>query len=103
MASASTAIPKYAKTGCNDTCGKVTIPYPFGIGADCSLNQWYIVDCNNSTPYLSAFSHLDVLGVDLEDQIITVSTPKISDCQTPWNSNLTMSIDLGKSPFLIDY
>ncbi|KAJ0854229.1 putative protein kinase RLK-Pelle-WAK family [Helianthus annuus] len=98
---ASTAIPKYAKTGCNDRCGNVTIPYPFGIGADCSLNQWYIVDCNKSTPYLSAFSHLEVLGVDLEDQIITVSTPKISDCQTPQNSSLTMSIDLGKSPFLI--
>ncbi|MFS7999622.1 hypothetical protein Hanom_Chr12g01168581 [Helianthus anomalus] len=69
MASTSTAISKYAKTGCNDTCGKVTIPYPFGIGADCSLND----TCGKVTiPY-------------------------------PWNSNLTMSIDLGKSPFLIDY
>ncbi|PWA42251.1 wall-associated receptor kinase [Artemisia annua] len=26
------AIPKYAKTGCKDKCGNMTIPYPFGIG-----------------------------------------------------------------------
>ncbi|KAK9062317.1 hypothetical protein SSX86_019503 [Deinandra increscens subsp. villosa] len=93
----SVAIPKYALTGCNDTCGNVRIPYPFGIGANCSVNQWYTVECNSSTPYLPALNRLELLDVNLADQIVTVNTPKISDCQ---NSNQTNSIDLGDTPFL---
>ncbi|GKA31025.1 wall-associated kinase family protein [Tanacetum coccineum] len=82
-------------TGCNDTCGKVRIPYPFGIGANCSVNKWYTIDCNSSTPYLSALNHLEVLGVDLENQTITVNMQKLSAC-----SQTTKSVDLGSSPFL---
>ncbi|KAJ0486144.1 putative wall-associated receptor kinase, galacturonan-binding domain-containing protein [Helianthus annuus] len=90
----SAAAPKYAKNSCNDTCGTVRIPYPFGIGANCSVNKWYVIDCNSSTPYLSALHHLEVLGADLENQTITLNTPMISNC------NQTKSIHLGRSPFL---
>ncbi|KAK1410825.1 hypothetical protein QVD17_37366 [Tagetes erecta] len=89
----STAAPKYAKERCEDKCGNVWIPYPFGIGSNCSVNEWYTVDCNSSTPYLRALNHLEVLGVDIENQTVTVNTPKISDCSQ------TDSIDLGRSPF----
>ncbi|KAI7751110.1 hypothetical protein M8C21_020515, partial [Ambrosia artemisiifolia] len=93
----SIAIPKNAKPGCKDTCGNVSIPYPFGIGADCSINKWYIVDCNSSTPYLPALN-LKVLGINLKNLTVTVSMPRITDCQSPYpNSN---GIDLGGSPFL---
>ncbi|KAK2988625.1 hypothetical protein RJ640_001494, partial [Escallonia rubra] len=34
--------------GYEETCGNVTIPYPFGIGASCSANESFIVTCNNS-------------------------------------------------------
>ncbi|GKB57704.1 ribonuclease H-like domain, reverse transcriptase, RNA-dependent DNA polymerase [Tanacetum coccineum] len=91
----SVAVTNYAKPGCNDTCGKVRIPYPFGIGANCSVNKWYTIDCNSSTPYLSALNHLEVLGVDLENQTITVNMQKLSVC-----SQTTKSVDLGSSPFL---
>ncbi|XP_076941333.1 wall-associated receptor kinase-like 8 [Bidens hawaiensis] len=78
------------------------IPYPFGIGANCSVNQWYTVDCNSSTPYLPSLNHLEVLGVNLEDQTVTVNMPNnIYDCQNPaQNSSQTRSIDLGNTPFL---
>ncbi|KAK1410832.1 hypothetical protein QVD17_37373 [Tagetes erecta] len=95
--------PKYAKTDCNDTCGNVRIPYPFGIGANCSLNQWYHVDCISSIPYLRALNHLQVLMVDLKNLTVTikVSSPRIIDCQTPvWNSSEIMGMELGMSPFL---
>ncbi|KAK1410816.1 hypothetical protein QVD17_37356 [Tagetes erecta] len=85
--------PKYAKDGCDDKCGNVRIPYPFGIGENCAVNEWYTVDCNSSTPYLRAFNHLQVLGVDIENQTVTVNTPMISDCSQ------TNSVDLGSSPF----
>ncbi|GKC58968.1 kinase RLK-Pelle-WAK family protein [Tanacetum coccineum] len=86
---------RYAKQGCNDTCGNVTIPFPFGIGAGCSMNKWYIIDCNASAPYLSALDHLEVLDVNLEDQIVTVNMKKFSGC-----SQTTKSVDLGNTPFM---
>ncbi|KAL8252019.1 hypothetical protein R6Q59_035712 [Mikania micrantha] len=94
--------PKYAKTGCDDTCGNtVTIPFPFGIGVNCAVNPWYIIDCKNATPYLSALNHLKVLGVDLENRTVTVDTPRITDCQNPvQNSSEIMGVDLGGSPFV---
>ncbi|KAJ0840112.1 putative protein kinase RLK-Pelle-WAK family [Helianthus annuus] len=92
------AIPRYAKSGCNDKCGNVRIPYPFGIGADCSVNKWYIVDCKSSKPYLPALNHLELLGV--EGQLLNVSTPKISDCRDPVrNSSDIIGVDLRSSPF----
>ncbi|PWA63045.1 wall-associated kinase family protein [Artemisia annua] len=88
--------PKYAKQGCKDTCGNnVMIPYPFGIGAKCSVNEWYTVDCKSSKPYLSAVNHLEVLGIDLENQTVSVNMQKFSDC-----SQVINSVDLGSSPFL---
>ncbi|KAM0038297.1 putative protein kinase RLK-Pelle-WAK family [Helianthus debilis subsp. tardiflorus] len=95
-------VSKYAKTGCNDTCGNnVTIPYPFGIGADCSVNEWYIVECKSSTPYLPALNHLEVLRVDLNNQTVIVNTPRISNCQNSvQNVSQIMSIYLHESPFL---
>ncbi|KAJ0656683.1 putative wall-associated receptor kinase, galacturonan-binding domain-containing protein [Helianthus annuus] len=97
----SIASPIYSRIGCNDTCGIVRIPYPFGIGADCSVNPWYIVECTSSKPYLSALNHLELLDVNLENQTVTVKTPTISYCLNPyWVSNKRMSIDLGRSPFL---
>ncbi|GJR13754.1 wall-associated kinase family protein [Tanacetum coccineum] len=91
----SIAVTNYAKPGCNDMCGKVRIPYPFGIGANCSVNKWYNIDCNSSTPYLSALNHLEVLGVDLQNQTISVNMQKVSAC-----SQTTKSVDLVNSPFL---
>ncbi|PWA44632.1 wall-associated receptor kinase [Artemisia annua] len=91
----SIAVLGFAKPGCNDTCGKVSIPYPFGIGANCSVNKWYTIDCNSSTPYLSALNHLEVVGVDLESQIISVNMQKLSAC-----SQATKSVNLASSPFL---
>ncbi|KAL8246534.1 hypothetical protein R6Q59_007750 [Mikania micrantha] len=100
----SPSVAKYAKKGCNDTCGnKVTIPFPFGIGADCAVNEWYIVECNNSTPYLPAvLNRPEVLGVNLIHQTVIVSTPNLSGCQNPSGNNISefMGVNLGASPFL---
>ncbi|XXG46359.1 hypothetical protein AAC387_Pa02g1224 [Persea americana] len=42
-----------AKPGCNDTCGNVTIKYPFGIGKTCSLRESFEVNCTNGVPTLA--------------------------------------------------
>ncbi|KAK1410848.1 hypothetical protein QVD17_37389 [Tagetes erecta] len=101
LTATSPAIAKYAKKGCDDMCGNVRIPYPFGVGAHCSLNSWYTVDCKFSKPYLSALNQLEVLSIDLNYQIVTVNTTKITNCQkVAWNSYDVLGVDLGESPFL---
>ncbi|XP_057246986.1 wall-associated receptor kinase-like 2 [Beta vulgaris subsp. vulgaris] len=39
------ATPRIAKPGCEDRCGNVSIPYPFGIGPNCYHNPWFDVEC----------------------------------------------------------
>ncbi|CAI9767175.1 unnamed protein product [Fraxinus pennsylvanica] len=45
------------KPDCQSSCGNVEIPYPFGIGTNCSMNQYFNINCNTSfnppKPYLS--------------------------------------------------
>nr|GEV10739.1 wall-associated kinase family protein [Tanacetum cinerariifolium] len=94
LTTASIAAPVYAKPGCNDMCGNVRIPFPFGIGANCSVNGWYVVNCNSSIPYLSALDNLEVLSVDLGNQTVTVNMQKISNCSQ------TNSVDLSTTPFV---
>ncbi|CAH1436743.1 unnamed protein product [Lactuca virosa] len=83
-------------TRCNEMCGNVSIPSPFGIERDCSDGNWFNVDCNSLTPYLSAFDNMEVLSVSLEKNTITVNVPMISDCK---NSIQTNSLFLTGSPF----
>ncbi|KAK1410809.1 hypothetical protein QVD17_37349 [Tagetes erecta] len=96
-----------AKKGCQERCGKVEIPFPFGIGEHCAFDKWYIVDCNSSIPYLSAFNNIQVLNVSLEKQTITVNVSTISDCQNQvLDSNQILlskiyNTNSSVSPFLI--
>ncbi|KAL8246318.1 hypothetical protein R6Q59_007534 [Mikania micrantha] len=38
-----------AKPNCPTVCGNITIPYPFGIGTDCSLDYTFNLTCNTSS------------------------------------------------------
>ncbi|XP_023737181.1 wall-associated receptor kinase-like 2 [Lactuca sativa] len=94
--------PKYTKPGCQVMCGDVRIPYPFGIGVNCSVSEWYNVDCNRSTPYLPAVNNVQVLKVDLEYQTVKVNVSMIFDCHNRVRtSSQILGIELGESnPFL---
>lgn len=37
-----------AKPNCQDGCGNVIVPFPFGIGAGCFLDEWYEVTCGGN-------------------------------------------------------
>ena len=65
-ASQELTMPSAAKPGCEDRCGNVTIPFPFGIGFDCAVDKWFQIECNTSGPsprlYLK-HGNLEVLNI----------------------------------------
>lgn len=105
LTTASTATPSMAKQNCQERCGDVTIPYPFGIGKDCYLNVWFAVNCNDSfnppTPYLSHPElNLKLTFVSLAYQLVTVISPMAVYCQDhDRNRSTWKGIDLSKTPF----
>ncbi|KAF5769546.1 putative protein kinase RLK-Pelle-WAK family [Helianthus annuus] len=101
----STEALNLAKKGCQERCGEVGIPFPFGIGEHCALDERYAVDCYSSIPYLSVFKNMEVMNVSLEQQTITVNASVNFDCKNRvLNSSqiLISNIDFGGSgsPFL---
>ncbi|KAK9278095.1 hypothetical protein L1049_027653 [Liquidambar formosana] len=94
----SAATPPMAMPGCKDSCGGVTIPYPFGFGEEhCYHEKAFEINCkvsanNTAKPFLTPFN-LEVLRISLESQNVTVNVPVVPICRgSPWTSpNLTGS------------
>ncbi|XP_021773280.1 putative wall-associated receptor kinase-like 16 [Chenopodium quinoa] len=99
-----TADPPIAKPGCQDICGNVSIPYPFGIGDDCYHSLPYSLTCNTSLLHPKLFLNEFNLEVEqisihtLVQNTITVKTPLQKTCSI-LDTNIS-SIDLRVTPYL---
>ncbi|XP_073012237.1 wall-associated receptor kinase 3-like [Typha latifolia] len=55
-----------ALPGCDDKCGNVSIPYPFGIGTKCSLLPGFDITCNSSyNPPKPFTGNLEIIDISL--------------------------------------
>ncbi|XP_059287380.1 wall-associated receptor kinase-like 1 [Lycium ferocissimum] len=105
----STAATSLAKPGCEEGCGNLTIPYPFGLSVSCSLNSWYLIKCNRSysppKAFLNSFLQKQLQGevksVSVENQTITTLLLIINYCNgTDQESRIiTRGTNLSGSPF----
>ncbi|XVF65419.1 hypothetical protein PTKIN_Ptkin09bG0247600 [Pterospermum kingtungense] len=100
----STESQQSDEPSCNETCGNVTIPSPFGIESGCYNNSWFRVTCNNETaygpkPYISRIN-LELLGpFDYENNYMTVNNPvTYLNCGNK-GTTATASVNLEGSPF----
>lgn len=66
----STSCISTQKPGCPDRCGDISIPYPFGVGSDCSLEASFNITCNTSSnphkPYLNIDNEKILQVVDIK-------------------------------------
>ncbi|KAL0424670.1 UNVERIFIED_CONTAM: Wall-associated receptor kinase-like 8 [Sesamum radiatum] len=92
-----------AKRGCQDTCGNVTIPYPFGIGSLCYANSSFAVICENSTSPARLFlssTHLEILNISLYGTVRVVQPVSPLKCSDELKTE-SIGKGLDGSPFMI--
>ncbi|KAL3715445.1 hypothetical protein ACJRO7_007218 [Eucalyptus globulus] len=82
---ASGAAPRLARPNCTEACGDVTIPFPFGIGTGCFLDDWYEIVCEQdyAVPMLSK----------TKLRVLNISLPNLFD----WYSNIKVSFPVNYS------
>ncbi|KAM1235079.1 hypothetical protein TB2_004457 [Malus domestica] len=80
---AQSLLPPQARPDCPDRCGNLTVPYPFGIGSGCYLDDRFEITCNISTQPPTAFmmtGNLEITNISLYDGELQILQYVASDC-----------------------
>ncbi|KAJ6713166.1 hypothetical protein OIU79_009205 [Salix purpurea] len=94
------AAPPIVKPGCRDRCGDISIPYPFGIGNNCYMNESFSIECNKTGAFISAIN-MEVLNISAERAAATVKGPIISSNCTGRENGVPLN--LSGTPFVFSY
>lgn len=86
--------PLISKADCPNSCGSVTIPYPFGTSPECSYNESFLINCTNNSPaqpFLSR-TNLSILNISIPDGQLQVASFISRACYDS-SGNLTNNSD----------
>ncbi|KAL8495046.1 hypothetical protein ACS0TY_019268 [Phlomoides rotata] len=103
----STGAVSLSKPGCPERCGNVTVPYPFGVGPECSAHKSFTVTCNQTTnppkPYLnvslSSNVRLEVVEFSLHKKIVRVKQGVFPLLCNSTRKVILVGEILGRGPF----
>jgi hypothetical protein len=90
IATAAAETSFVAKPGCNETCGDVYVPYPFGIDdRNCAKNKHFLLDCNRTTtpPKLYLSKNIFVYNISVENNTIIAGIKAASLCYNKMRLN----------------
>ncbi|THU59804.1 hypothetical protein C4D60_Mb07t05900 [Musa balbisiana] len=93
-AAASDATAAVLKPGCLSKCGEVDIPYPFGIGTDCSM-EGFNITCNDTTDPSKPFmgeTNIEILNISLVDHELSVYIYMAYQCYNESGSSAFTSL-----------
>ncbi|XP_024035096.1 wall-associated receptor kinase 2 [Citrus clementina] len=93
-----------ARPGCEEKCGDVSVPYPFGIDDPmCAMDKYFFLNCNRSvsSPQLLFGINIEVFNISIEDGNMIGSIWTAQRCYNDLGGyNYTdVRIDLGEGPF----
>ncbi|GKU98415.1 hypothetical protein SLEP1_g11425 [Rubroshorea leprosula] len=82
-----------AKPDCQDKCGDVSIPYPFGTREGCYYNEDFLISCNDTSSPPLAFldnSTINVINITLEGRV-QIMNLIARDCYDKLGNQITVS------------
>ncbi|GKU98217.1 hypothetical protein SLEP1_g11248 [Rubroshorea leprosula] len=95
-----TAISNISLENCPQTCGNVSVPYPFGIGSpECAKNKDFLLNCSQSDLF---YGNILIYNISIENGTITGGIWRAYNCDNEsylWQRNISLRI----SPFTISH
>uniref|UniRef100_A0A0E0AG89 Protein kinase domain-containing protein n=1 Tax=Oryza glumipatula TaxID=40148 RepID=A0A0E0AG89_9ORYZ len=101
------SVRRLPTTSCPDRCGNISIPYPFGIGADCARDEGFQLDCElDSPPRLVTSSQFEkpqeLVSLSLADGEARVLLNPLSKCYREEEKNRLVALGCPNLGYVVD-